>query len=193
MGAVMRAYGLALIAALLLASPGASADNPRVIVETTMGDMVLELYPDKAPRTVKNFIGYLEYEYFHDMIFHRVVDDWVIQTGNYDIDLNGYETDPPVRNEATNGLKNERGTVAMARGVDPHSATSQWYINLSDNPELDHKTRTLRSYGYCVFGKVISGMDVADAIGDVKTAPREGFENMPVTPVVIKSARLLNP
>ncbi|NNM00166.1 MAG: peptidyl-prolyl cis-trans isomerase [Gammaproteobacteria bacterium] len=185
---------LVLLASLLAAvALPAAADNPRIGIETTLGYIELELYPDKAPRTVKNFLAYLEYEYFDDMIFHRVIDDWVIQTGNHDIELNSYETEPPIRNEATNGLKNVRGSVAMARGADPHSASSQWFINLADNPELDHRARTLRTYGYCVFGKVIEGMEVADAIGDIETQAREGFKNLPVTSVVIKTARLLNP
>ena len=178
-----------LLAFALLPAVVPGQENPRVEVVT----IVLELFADKAPKSVRNFLDYLAYQYYDDMIFHRVIDDWVIQTGNYDADLVGYETDPPVRSEATNGLKNLRGTVAMARGADPHSATSQWFINLRDNPELDHQSRAPQLYGYAVFGRVAQGMEVADAIGDVPTHNHAGFENLPVEPVVIVSARVREP
>ncbi len=188
-----RAIGFLISAAIVTMISGAifAADLPRVEIKTTMGTMILELYPDKAPRTVKNFLSYISYQYYDDMIFHRVVEDFVIQTGNYDKELVGYVTDPPIRNEAANGLLNERGTIAMARHSDPHSATSQFYINLVDNPLLDHKSRTLELYGYCVFGRVIEGMDVADAIGGVETHAAGRFVNLPVEPVIIERMMLL--
>ena len=169
-----------------------AAGQPRVELQTTMGNIVLELYPDKAPRTVKNFLDYVKSGFYDNMIFHRVVADWVIQAGAFDKDMVEYETKGPIRNEATNGLKNVRGSLAMARGEDPNSADAQFFINLEDNHSLDFKARTLRDYGYCVFGRVVQGMDVVDAIGRVKTHEFKGYEDVPVKPVVIEHARLLD-
>ena len=163
---------------------GAAADSPRVALHTTKGVIVVELDDEKAPKTVQNFLNYVRQRYYDGMIFHRVIDDWVIQSGGHTKDLAAYETDPPIRSEAANGLKNERGTIAMARGMNPHSADSQFFINLDDNDSLDH-------YGYCVFGRVVKGMEVADAIGDVETHSHEGFDDLPVDAVVIRKARLV--
>lgn len=167
-----------------------AAESPRVELKTSMGTIVLELYPDKAPKTVANFLNYVRTGFYNNFIFHRVVKGFVIQSGAYDKDLVEYETNGPIRNEAANGLKNLRGTVAMARYGDPHSADSQFFINLSDNPMLDHKSRTLEGYGYCVFGHVIQGMDVVDAIGNVETHTMNGFEDVPVEPVFIEQASI---
>ena len=169
-----------------------AAALPRVELKTSMGTIVLELEQDKAPRTVKNFLDYVKSGFYDDMIFHRVVADFVIQAGAFDKDMVEYETRGPIRNEAANGLKNVRGSVAMARDSDPHSADSQFFINLKDNHSLDFKARTLTDYGYCVFGRVVSGMDVVDAIGSVKTHTVDGYEDVPVTPVVIEHARVLD-
>lgn len=169
-----------------------AAELPRVELKTSMGTIVLELYPDKAPKTVANFLDYVRTGFYDNFIFHRVVKGFVIQSGAYDKDLVEYETNGPIRNEAANGLKNLRGTVAMARYGDPHSADSQFFINLSDNPKLDHKSRTLEGYGYCVFGHVVQGMDVVDAIGNVETHNVNGFEDVPVEPVFIEHAGILD-
>ena len=169
-----------------------AAETSRVELKTSMGNIVIELYDERAPKTVKNFLEYVENGFYDGFIFHRVIRDWVIQTGAYDKDLVEYETSGPVRNEASNGLQNVRGSVAMARHDDPHSADSQFFINLSDNHELDHKSRTLDGYGYCVFGRVIKGMEVADAIGGVATHAVSGFEDVPVEPVFIEQASKLN-
>lgn len=169
-----------------------AADLPRVEIRTTMGTIVMELEQGKAPKTVKNFLDYVENRFYDDMIFHRVINGWVIQTGAFDKDMVEYETNGPIRNEAANGLKNVRGTLAMARHDDPHSADSQFYINLKDNVSLDHKARTLTDYGYCVFGRVIEGMDVVDAIADVETHEIDGYEDVPVKPILIEQVRILD-
>ena len=169
-----------------------AAGQPRVELQTTMGNIVLELYPDKAPRTVKNFLGYVKSGFYNDMIFHRVVAGFVIQAGDLDKKMVEYETKGPIRNEATNGLKNVRGTLAMARGADPNSADAQFFINLQDNPSLDFQDRTPQDYGYCVFGRVVQGMDVVDAIGGVKTHDFKGYQDVPVKPVVIQKAKILD-
>lgn len=184
---------LAVFLTFILAIGGAFAGSlPRVELQTSMGTIIVELNQDKAPRTVRNFLNYVKTGFYDDMIFHRVVADFVIQAGAFDKDMVEYETNGPIRNEAANGLKNKRGSLAMARNADPHSADSQFYINLKDNPSLDHKARTLRDYGYCVFGRVVEGMDVVDAIGSVETHEVDGYEDVPVTPVVIEHAGLLD-
>lgn len=178
---------------LSLGVQGVSAGSPpRVELQTSMGTIVLELNQDKAPGTVRNFLNYVKSGFYDDMIFHRVVADFVIQAGAFDKDMVEYETNGPIRNEAANGLKNVRGSLAMARNADPHSADSQFFINLQDNPSLDHRARTLRDYGYCVFGRVVEGMDVVDAIGRVETHEFKGYEDVPVTPVIIEHARVLD-
>ncbi len=177
------------IAAIIAICWTATADErPRVELHTSKGVIVLELFPEMAPKTVANFLGYVETRYYNGMIFHRVIDDWIIQAGAYTDDLNAYETQPAIRNEAANGLKNERGTVAMAHGDNPHSADSEFFFNLANNVELDHKRKTPAGYGYCVFGRIVKGLKVADAIGDVATHAREGFDDLPVKPVTITRA-----
>lgn len=178
-----------LIVVLIATSWTAAADDlPRVELHTSKGVIVLELFPEMAPKTVANFLNYVETRYYNDMIFHRVIDDWIIQAGAYTEDLNAYETQPAIRNEAANGLKNERGSVAMAHGDNPHSADSEFFFNLADNVELDHERKTPSGYGYCVFGRIVKGISVADAIGDVATHQSEGFDDLPVIPIIIKRA-----
>lgn len=186
---ILKSVKTGLVFCLLLTA----AVQAEVIVEmdTSMGSMQIELYADEAPNTVRNFIRYIEINYYDNLIFHRVIDNWIIQSGGYDRDLLAGETLAPIRNEATNGLKNTRGAIAMARAADPHSAESQFFINLRDNPSFDHRARTLNDYGYSVFGKVISGMEVADSIGRVETHEQDGFEDLPVEPVVIRSVRVI--
>lgn len=169
-----------------------AVELPRVELDTSKGTIVLELYNDKAPKTVANFLNYVKSGFYNGFIFHRVEKNFVIQSGAYDKNLVEYETKGPIRNEATNGLKNLRGTIAMARFIDPNSADSQFFINLSDNPVLDFKSRTPTGYGYCVFGHVVQGMDVVDAIGNVETHAVKGFEHLPVEPVLIKAAKILD-
>lgn len=138
--------------------------NPLVLVETSSGDMLLELFEDKAPATVANFLRYVDEEFYANTIFHRVISDFMIQGGGLTVRMEEKPTHAPIPNEAGNGLKNLRGTIAMARTSDPHSATAQFYINVVDNPELDHQDDSAEGFGYCVFGQIIEGMDVADKI-----------------------------
>jgi len=161
-------------------------------INTTMGDIQIELNPEKAPKAVANFLNYIEIGYYDGLIFHRVIDDFIIQSGSYDANFMIKDTMSPIRNEATNGLKNTKGTIAMARMADPHSADSQFFINLNNNSTLNHRARTFSDYGYTVFGKIISGMDIADAIGDVETAELDGYEDVPVEPVMINSVKILS-
>jgi len=193
---VNRFILLTVAAGTLGASQGVAADkNPVVIIDTSMGKIKLELYPDKAPITVKNFLGYVDDKFYDGTIFHRVIPGFMIQGGGYESDkpvmLGGEKkTKAPIKNEAANGLSNKRGTIAMARTNVPDSATAQFFINLKDNTFLD-KDKDPRGVGYCVFGKVLDGMDVVDKIAAVKTKtliPNQ-VENVPVEPVIIKSIR----
>ena len=161
-------------------------------INTTMGDIQIELNPEKAPKTVANFLNYIEIGYYDGLIFHRVIDDFIIQSGGYDANFMIKDTMSPIRNEATNGLENNKGTITMARMADPHSADSQFFINLGNNSTLNHRARTFSDYGYTVFGKIISGMDIADAIGDVETTEVDGYEDVPVEPVIIKKVKILS-
>ncbi len=154
--------------------------------QTTLGDFSLELFPEEAPISVENFTRYVREEFFDGVIFHRVIPGFMIQGGGMTPDMTQKENNPPIKNEATNGLKNERGTLSMARTNDINSATSQFFINLKDNDFLDHKPG---SYGYAVFAKVVDGMDVIDKIAAVKTGRRRGHDDVPVEDVVIISAR----
>jgi cyclophilin family peptidyl-prolyl cis-trans isomerase len=185
-----------LIAALLsLAALGlAAAPKPKVKLTTSMGAIVMELEPDVAPKTVENFLKYVKKGQYNGTIFHRVIADFMIQGGGYVDYLGKKRTDSPIPNEADRsmaaGLKNRRGTVAMARTPDPHSAAAEFFINVKDNPSLDFKGKANdKTWGYCVFGKVVQGMDVVDRIKAVKVSnKRSDFLNLPVTPVVIKDA-----
>ena len=166
----------------LLAFPlnnSAADKNPKVIMKTTMGDITLELYMDKAPVTVKNFVGYIDDKFYDGTIFHRVIKDFMIQGGGHTADMSKKPTKGPIKNEAANGLSNKRGTIAMARMPDPHSATAQFFINHIDNTNLDHMGKSDQGYGYCVFGNVVAGMDVVDAIANVKIMTRNGVPNVP--------------
>lgn len=165
-----------------------AADAPHVTLKTSMGDIVLELYPDKAPLTVDNFVKYVKKGQYNGTIFHRVIDNFMIQGGGFDRDMKQKPTGATIQNEAKNGLKNERYTVAMARLPDPHSASAQFFINVGDNAALDYPSRD--GWGYCVFGKVIQGMDVVDKIKLVPTANAGMYQNVPVTPIVIESAKI---
>jgi len=167
----------------------ANNTNPKVIMKTTMGDITVELYPDKAPITVKNFFSYVDEKFYDGTIYHRVMKGFMIQGGGLTPELGSKPAKPAIKNEATNGLKNKRGTIAMARMPDPDSATCQFFINHMDNPGLDHSDNSPEGYGYAVFGKVVKGMDIVDAIADVKIMTRSGRANVPRETITIISVR----
>lgn len=173
----------------------ARATYPQVRLVTTQGEMVIELYPDKAPKTVENFLRYVESGYYKGTIFHRVIDKFMIQAGAFTADFEQKEGFAPIPNESDNGLRNDIGAVAMARASDPHSATSQFYINLNDNLHLNFYKPESYYYGYCVFGKVISGLDVARKIGTMPTAPGGPFAgDVPREQIVIEEiAAIVDP
>lgn len=164
--------------------------NPVVVIETSMGDITAELYRDEAPQSVENFLAYARAGFYDNTIFHRVIKGFMVQGGGLTADMSRKPTKPPIKNEATNKLSNERGTLAMARTGDPHSATAQFFINTVNNVGLNHKSEKPPEYGYAVFGKVIDGMDVVDKIESVKTTERGGHRDVPVDPVVIKAVRV---
>jgi peptidyl-prolyl cis-trans isomerase B (cyclophilin B) len=188
-----RAVTLLLICAICLpfASP-AGAENTRVAFQTSKGRIVIELYPEKAPGTVANFLAYVEAGFYDGTLFHRVIPEFMIQGGGFTADMHQKKTLPPIRNEAENLLKNDRGSIAMARTRAPHSATAQFFINLADNDFLNHTGKTERGWGYAVFGKVVSGMEVVDAIATVPTGNRGSFRNVPTEAVIIESARQIS-
>jgi cyclophilin family peptidyl-prolyl cis-trans isomerase len=181
-----------LIIMLVGLTPVLAAET--VIMETSLGSITLELDNAKAPLTVTNFLAYADAGFYDDTIFHRVIRDFMIQGGGYTADLKQKPTRPAVKNEAANGLKNLRGTIAMARTRMVDSASSQFFINLKDNAFLDHRAPTPDAFGYAVFGKVVKGMDVVDRIATVQTrAVNQIFQDMPVETVVIKSVRRVKP
>jgi cyclophilin family peptidyl-prolyl cis-trans isomerase len=165
--------------------------NPVVVVSTSLGDIALELFKDRAPVSVENFLQYVTEGFYPDTVFHRVKKGFMIQGGGYTASLAEKPTRPPIQNEATNGLRNARGTLGMARRAALRSATSQFYINLVDNRMLDHTGYTPDEFGYAVFGRVLSGMDVVDRIADVPTKTTVDMEDVPVDPVIIKSVRVV--
>lgn len=173
-------------------SPDVAVGYPRVELSTSLGTIRLELYPDKAPITVENFLGYVTEGFFDGTIFHRVVPGFVIQGGGFTSEMVEKDTRPPIENEANNGVRNLRGTICMARTSDPHSATSQFFINTKDNPPLDHRDSSLRGWGYAVFGRVTEGMEVVEAIERVPRGSKNGYDDVPVDPIVIERARLLD-
>lgn len=182
-----------LIFALLaiLASFTVSAADPQIEFKTNMGLITVELYPAKAPLTVANFLKYAREGFYNGTIFHRVIPEFMIQGGGFTPDLEQKKTRGPVRSEADNGLKNSIGTLAMARTPDPHSATAQFFINVADNDFLNFRSPTQQGYGYTVFGKVVSGMDVVNRIARVPTGNRAPHQNVPVKPVVIERVRVV--
>jgi cyclophilin family peptidyl-prolyl cis-trans isomerase len=183
----------AVLAAGLLASLAALA-VPTIELTTNMGKFTLELFPDKAPVTVEMFIYNAKHGFYEATIFHRVIDGFMIQGGGFNQSMDKKkELTPALKNEAANGLKNDRGTVAMARTQDPHSARVQFFVNLKNNDSLNHTgTTDARSWGYTVFGKVSQGMEVIDAIAKVPTGNAGNYENVPTTPVTIKSVKIIS-
>lgn len=159
-----------------------------VKLTTNFGDITLELNAEKAPITVANFLSYVEKGFYDGVIFHRVINDFMIQGGGFDVDMNQKSTDAPIKNEADNGLSNDKYSIAMARTMVPDSASAQFFINVKDNDFLNFSAPTTQGWGYCVFGKVVEGMDVVDKIKAVKTASRAGHQDVPVEPVVIEKA-----
>ena len=161
--------------------------NPMVVMETSMGTMKIELWADKAPVTVENFLRYVDEGFYDGTIFHRVMDGFMIQGGGFTKDMQKKSTHAPIENEAKADLKNDRGTLAMARTSDVNSATAQFFINVVDNDFLNHRDESSRGFGYCAFGRVVEGMNVVDKIRKVRTATKMGQQNVPVEPVVIES------
>jgi len=175
---ILVTAGIFLAGAALAETPAA---NPKVLFKTTKGDITIELYPAKSPVTVANFLAYINDKFYDGLIFHRVIPGFMIQTGGLTAEMSSKSGNPPIKNESGNGLKNDRGFTAMARTQELDSATSQFYINLVDNSRLDDMK-------YCVFGKVVAGMDVVDAIAKVPTGSKRGHQNVPIEPITILSA-----
>jgi len=175
----------------LTAQTPASTKNPTAVIHTSMGDISIELFADKSPLSVENFIRYAQSGYYDGTVFHRVISHFMIQGGGMTADLKDKPTAEPIANEALNGLSNKRGTVAMARTNDPHSATSQFFINVEDNASLDYTNQSSsRGWGYAVFGKVTAGMDVVENIRFVETGQAGPYSDVPVVPVIIESVEI---
>jgi peptidyl-prolyl cis-trans isomerase B (cyclophilin B) len=162
--------------------------NPVVTLETTKGNITIELYPEKAPETVANFIQYVQDGFYDGTIFHRVIPNFMVQGGGFTDDMSEKSTREPIKNEANNGLANENGTIAMARTPNPHSASSQFFINVKDNAFLDFQNETPNGWGYCVFGKVSEGMEVVSSIVAVPTGNHGMHQDVPVEPIIIMKA-----
>ena len=158
-----------------------------IVFKTTMGDFKMELFADKAPKTVENFLSYVRDGFFDGTLFHRVIPNFMVQGGGFDVDMNQKDTNAPVENEANNGVKNTRGTVAMARTNDPHSATAQFFINTTDNDFLDFRSETPNGWGYCVFGEVVEGMATLEKISGVRTSTHGYHADVPIEPIVVTS------
>ncbi len=165
--------------------------NPKVLMETSKGDITIELYENEAPRTVKNFLSYASEGFYNNLIFHRVIKDFMIQGGGMDSEMRQKDPKPPIKNEARRGLGNNRGTIAMARTNVVDSATAQFFINVKDNDFLNHTDKTARGFGYAVFGEVIKGMDVVDSIARAKTGIFNGFSDVPKEPILIKNVSII--
>ncbi len=179
---------LTMIMGLAIATIAQEGSNPMVTLKTSMGEITLELFEDKAPITVKNFLKYVDDGFYKGTIFHRVIRSFMIQGGGFDKSLTRKGTSDPIKNEAANGLKNLRGTIAMARTQVPDSATSQFFINTVDNGNLNFKNPSPMGIGYCVFGRVTKGMDVVDKIEAVATGVKSGMQDVPTSDVVIEDA-----
>ena len=181
-----------LLFVFLLFSPLAHAANPIVEFETNQGNFKIELYPEKAPKTVSNFLYYVDNGFYKETIFHRVISNFMIQGGGFTREMSEKKTQPAITNESNNGLVNSAGTVAMARTNDHNSATAQFFINLIDNNFLNYTSPEPSSVGYCVFGKIIEGMNVVHKIGQLPTGNSRGFSDVPIRPVIIINAKHIN-
>jgi cyclophilin family peptidyl-prolyl cis-trans isomerase len=173
-------------------SASAIAANPQVELRTSMGSIVVELEPDKAPQTVENFIQYVKSGHYDGTIFHRVIPGFMIQAGGFTPEMREKPTRGGIKNEASNGLRNTVGTVAMARTPDPHSASAQFFINVADNGFLDFRAPTPQGFGYAVFGKVVKGMDVVNRIAKVSTGQKPPHSDVPLKPIIIERAQLVS-
>ncbi len=179
-----------MIAGLALAQ-AAAAQPVKVELATSMGVIVLELNADKAPKSVANFVEYVKSGHYDGTVFHRVIDGFMVQGGGFDKDMKQKPTRAPIQNEAANGLKNDMGTVAMARTPDPHSASAQFFINVKNNDFLNFKEASPQGFGYAVFGKIVGGLDVVEKITKVTTGNAAGHQNVPREPIVVQKARVL--
>ncbi len=166
--------------------------DPMIHLKTNYGTIVIELYPDKAPKTVENFLSYARDAFYDGTVFHRVIDKFVIQGGGFGPGMAQKLTRAPIENEANNGLRNTRGTVAMARASDPHSATSQFFINVADNDFLNYTAPTPAGWGYCVFGRVVDGMHVVDQIKGVVTGSKLGHKDVPLSDVLVEKVQVVD-
>ncbi len=183
-----------LLTAMMAVAPSegnADSHQPMVRLETSKGDIVLQLDAENAPSTTRNFLSYVKEGFYDGTVFHRVIKGFMVQGGGMTEDMKTKRTVSPIENEADNGLKNVRGSVAMARTMDPHSATAQFFINTADNDSLNHKSKTAQGWGYCVFGQVVEGMAVVDAIEQSATGTRAGHQDVPVEPITINKAVLV--
>jgi peptidyl-prolyl cis-trans isomerase B (cyclophilin B) len=188
-GEFMKIAFISALSVLAAVTPLAGAENPKVILDTTKGQITIELYPGKAPDTVKNFLAYVDAGFYSGTVFHRVMPNFMIQGGGFAQDMQQKPTRPPIKIESDNGLKNLRGTIAMARTQDPNSATAQFFISSADNDFLNFKDKTTQGWGYAVFGKVVQGMEVVDEISKVKTGAKGSHRDVPVEPVLITTAK----
>ena len=179
---------LVLAVVLCVAATAMAAGNPQVVLDTSKGKIVIELLPEKAPVSVENFLGYVDEGFYDGTVFHRVIKGFMIQGGGFTAEIKQKSVGSPIRNEAGNGLANQRGTVAMARTMVVDSATAQFFINVADNAFLNQRDETARGFGYAVFARVVEGMDVVDAITAVKTGQVKGFRDVPLEAVVINKA-----
>ncbi|QTP61066.1 peptidyl-prolyl cis-trans isomerase [Billgrantia antri] len=187
----MKRTLLSLLAAASLPLAAFQANAADVVLHTNHGPIAIELFQEQAPESVNNFLTYVQEGHYDGTLFHRVIDGFMIQGGGFDQDFQQKPTRAPITNEADNGLRNERGTLAMARTGDPHSATSQFFINVNDNRFLDHQgTHSGQAWGYAVFGRVVEGMDVVDAIKRLPTGSRGPFQDVPREPVIIERAEV---
>ena len=186
---ILRSIACSVIslAILLVTTVAAAQSNPVVVIETSLGNITVELYQDEAPISVENFLTYVRDDFYTGTIFHRVIKGFMVQGGGMTEDMVRKATNPPIKNEATNGLRNERGTLAMARTAVVDSATAQFFINVANNRALNHESETQAEYGYAVFGKVIDGMDHLGEIENTLTTTAGPYRDVPSTPVIIKS------
>jgi len=186
---ILRSIACSVIslAILLVTTVAAAQSNPVVVIETSLGNITVELYQDEAPISVENFLTYVRDDFYTGTIFHRVIKGFMVQGGGMTEDMVRKATNPPIKNEATNGLRNERGTLAMARTAAVDSATAQFFINVANNRALNHESETQAEYGYAVFGKVIDGMDHLGEIENTPTTTAGPYRDVPSTPVIIKS------
>ncbi len=162
-----------------------------IILHTNHGDITIELDSEKAPKTVENFLDYVNSDFYKDTIFHRVIDGFMIQGGGFTKEMSQKDSKDPIENEASNKLSNKKGTISMARTMDPHSASSQFFINVADNDFLDFQDESTQGWGYCVFGKVTDGLDVIDKIAKVDTTTKNGHENVPTEEIVIEQVEVV--